>query len=364
MMNEWKKTMKTPIALVVMLIVPILAVCFITWGMSFLLSMSDHYQGRIYCRSEEELNVSNTVLSNYEQFDAVIGKDPVGEVKKGKVDCAIVISDAEIEIIYDSSILTSSEVLKVASDVANDLQFALEDVDLFKEFLEFMPEKETIDLSTDSDKLNTFVEQLAGVVGMIIFLLMSTNAMSLAGHSITGEKERKTFDSLVLCPATLRDILFGKMLTLMSEIFLCGLVGIVTAIIATSIWNPKSFRLICKYAGQDPKWIFALLIMLISTTLVITTVFTIITSSFSEMKKASIFSSAGMVLISYSSMIPSYTKNPVVNYLPVTNWSPTIKAICNHEEVFFPLFIGLMCSVAIFLFGILISSKLWRRNVE
>lgn len=364
MRNEWKKTCKSPISLVVMLVVPVLAVFFITYGMSYLNRMTSHYSGGVFCRSEEEEALIREVVEKYAYFSTEINGDPENRIENGKIDCAIVIGDTDIKIVYDSSITTSSQAMKDASDLAGDLCFVLEGKDVYDDMMEFFPEKEGIDMSTDEEKLDTFVEQLAGVIGMILFLLMSSNALSLAGRSVTGEKERKTFDTLVLCPASLQDILLGKTLILMLEVFLAGAVGMISAIVATAIFDKESFRLIATQVGKDLLWVPSLLMLICSATLVVTAVFMVICSLFSELKKASLFSSVGMVLISYSSLIPTFTKNPLVRYFPIVNWSPSLKAVCSHNDALIPILTGLLGSIVIFLLGILLSSKLWGRNHE
>ena len=362
--NEWKKTWKSKSQLILMLFVPLLAVAFISWGMNYVLSMTSHYKARVFCQNEAQIANVNLVISDFPDFDCVVGDDVEEQVENGEIDCGILITDDLVSIIYDSSLVTSSACLKDSSDVAEYLTSALEGADVLEELRNFMPEKEIIDLSTDEEILDSFLDKMVGVIGMIIFLMMSSNALSLAAGSITGEKERHTFDTLVLCPASLRKILIGKNLVLMSEIFLAGLIGIATAVVSFSIWNQDSFALIRRFAGKDLVWLLALFMLMVSATLVVTTVFTIISSAFAETKKAALFASAGMVIISISSMIPTFTKADIVEFIPVANWTNVIKSICKGSINMTALLAALCISLIFYILGIVISSKLWERTTE
>ncbi len=366
MQNEWRKTSKSKMQLILMLLVPFLAVAFISWGMNYVLNMTSHYTARVFCQSADQIENVKLVIADFPEFDCVVGDeaDVEEQVESGKIDSGVLISDEKISIIYDSSLITSSSCLKDSSDVAEYLTAALEGQEVLKEMRDFMPEKEIIDLSTDEEILDAFLDKMVGVIGMIIFLMMSSNALALAAGSITGEKERHTFDTLVLCPASLPKILMGKNLVLMSEIFLSGLVGIVTAVVSFALWNGDSFALIRRFAGKNLMWVLALFILMVTSTLVITTVFSVIASAFSETKKAALFASAGMVIISISSMIPTFTKAEIVDFIPVANWSGVIKSICKGAVNMQALLAALCISLILYILGIVVSSKLWERTVE
>lgn len=367
MRSEWRKTRKTPAQLLMMLIVPVVSVLFMMWCMCYVHVMVDKYHATVYLPDEETATEIGSYLGEYYpsfKFTDGTREDAEDLVHEGKIDCALVVSKNEVRILYDSSVLTSSLALKDANDCANDLVYLLEGEEMLQGAYDLYPESKPIDVSTDEQKLSKFFDQMAGLIGMILFLMMASNAMTLSAKSITGEKERQTFDSLVLCPAPLRKILLGKELVMMTEIFLSGLAGILAAIAGMAVWYPYEFKMIGNAAGKDPAWCLVILILIVSVTLVISGIFSVIGSAFSQTKKASLFSSAGMVVVSVAAILPNFIDNEIVRFIPVANWTPVIKQLGKNKVDYPPLFAALAVSALLAVMCMILSSGLWERTSE
>ena len=290
--------------------------------------------------------------------------DATTRVSNGKADCALVVEDKVIRIIYDSSILTSSTALKEGKDLGLDISYLLAGRKYYDEVYDVYPELETIDMSTSADRLNGYLDRVGGVVGMIIFLMMASNAMTLSARTITGEKERQTFDTLVLCPAKLSKILVGKELVMLFEIFLSGIIGFIAGIFGMAIWSPKEFAAISESGTEAAGAVFTVILILLSAALVITAIFSIIGSAFAQAKKTSLFSSAGMVLVSISAMLPSFVDTGIIKYFPLSDWTPILKSICKDEFTYTPIFTALAIGILLFGLSMILSSGLWERTSE
>lgn len=364
---EWRKTKKTPAQLLMMLIVPVVSVLFMMWCMCYVRVVADKYNATVYFSDEKTATEIGAYLGEYYpdfKFKAGTREEAEVLVHEGKIDCALIVSEKEVRIIYDSSILTSSNALKDASDCANDLVYLLEGEDIFQGAYDLYPDSKLIDVSTDEQKMTKFFDQMSGLVGMILFLMMASNAMTLSAKTITGEKERQTFDSLVLCPAPLRRILLGKELVMMIEIFLSGLAGILAAVAGLAVWYPYEFKMIRQAAGSNASWFLAILILISSVTLVITGIFSIIGSAFSQTKKASLFSSAGMVFVSVAAILPNFIDNDLVRFIPVANWTPVIKQLGKNHVEYLPILAALAVSALFAVMCMILSSGLWERTSE
>ena len=365
--SEWKKTKKTPVQLVTMLLVPLLSVLFLSWCLSYVNVLVNRYKGTAYFPEDISAEEVDEELSEYyPDFSFKNGsmEDAKTKVSNGRTDVAIVVGEKDIRILYDSSILTSSKALKDAKDLGLDISYLLAGKEYFDEVYEIYPETETLDMSSASDRLDSYLDRVGGVIGMIIFLMMASNAMTLAARTITGEKERQTFDTLVLCPAKLSKILTGKVLVMLIEVFLSGLVGFAAAIAGMAIWSPKEFDAISECGAEVIVWLLAIVGLLFAVTLVITAIFSVIGSAFAQTKKASLFSSAGMVIVSVTAMIPSFVDAPSVKYLPVANWTPVIKSICKDEFTYTPIFTSIAIGLLLLGTCMILSSGLWERTSE
>lgn len=367
MKSEWKKTKKTPVQLVTMLLVPMLSVLFLSWCLSYVMILINKYDGVVYFPEEISAEEMEAELSEYySDFDFRSGTmdDATTRVSNGKADCALVVEDKVIRIIYDSSILTSSTALKEGKDLGLDISYLLAGRKYYNEVYDVYPELETIDMSTSADRLNGYLDRVGGVVGMIIFLMMASNAMTLSARTITGEKERQTFDTLVLCPAKLSKILVGKELVMLFEIFLSGIIGFIAGIIGMAIWSPKEFAAISESGTEVAGAVFTVILILLSAALVITAIFSIIGSAFAQAKKTSLFSSAGMVLVSISAMLPSFVDTGIIKYFPLSDWTPILKSICKDEFTYTPIFTALAIGILLFGLSMILSSGLWERTSE
>ena len=199
---------------------------------------------------------------------------------------------------------------------------------------------------------------------MIIFLMMASNAMTLSARTITGEKERQTFDTLVLCPAELSKILLGKELVMLAEIFLSGIIGAVAAVVGMAIWSPKEFEAVTENGAEVAGWFFVIVFLIFAAALVITAIFSVIGSAFAQTKKTSLFSSCGMVLVSISAILPSFIDTGIVEYFPLSDWTPILKSICKDEFTYTPIFTALAISLLLFGLSMILSSGLWERTSE
>ena len=367
MRSEWRKTKKTPAQLLMMLIVPVVSVLFLSWCMCYVRVMVDKYHASVYLPDEKTTEeISGYLGEYYPYFSFVTGTVEEAEerVHEGKTDCALVVDNTTVRILYDSTILTSTIALKDANDCANDLVYLLEGKDYLEGAYELYPETKTIDLSTDEQKLVNYFDQMSGLIGMILFLMMASNAMTLAAKTITGEKERQTFDSLVLCPSPLRKILLGKELVMMIEVFVSGLAGLAAAVAGMAVWYPDEFSMVRKAVANDPVWIPVVLTLLLTVTLVITGIFSIIGSAFATAKKASLFSSAGMVFISVGAILPNFIDKDIVRYIPVANWTPVIKHMAKNQIDILPLLTAFLVSAIVAGICMILSCGLWERTSE
>ena len=116
--------------------------------------------------------------------------------------------------------------------------------------------------------------------------------------------------------------------------------------------------------GSDPSWVFVIFLLLLTVSFLIAAVFSVIASAFPQAKKTSLFSSAGMILISVGAMVPTYVSGPVLKYIPVANWAPVVKAACMNQTEFAPVFCALGITVCLFGVSMILSTGLWERSHE
>ena len=77
MRNEWKKTRKTPIQLVMMLLVPFLTTMVLFFGLSYMRGLGDHYSGVVYLPTEAEMNTAEGMLKErYSSFGHLYHRYP------------------------------------------------------------------------------------------------------------------------------------------------------------------------------------------------------------------------------------------------------------------------------------------------
>lgn len=366
MSNEWRKTCKTRVQLFLMIVVPFVTILFLFWGLHYIRSATEHYKGLVFCQSEIQLETLSTIMDQYDSFEMTLGdeEEACEKVHNGKADVAIVLDSQSISIIYDSTLISSSQALQDSSQLASEAVILMEDVSIYESFLTILPQIVSEDVSTDEEKLDSGLEQIAGTMGMILFLSMASNAMTLSSRSITGEKERQTFDSLVLCPTPLRKILLGKILIMDIQILLAGLAGMFGVFLGMCFWDRETFHLVAEKVRGDAWWIVIILLILFSASMLITGVFAIIASAFPETKKTALFGSLGMIIISFASMAPTYFKSGIIKYIPIANFSLILTDACKHQFDVIPIFSSTGISIVLIILCTVLANRLWERSHE
>lgn len=364
--SEWRRICKTPIQLVLVIAVPFVLMLFLLWGIHTVRASTTNYDGRVYCQTEEQRDYASTLLEKYPSFDSEVGDIEVAksDVHHGHPDIALVVSADNITAIYDSNLLSSSNALKDASNLGTELSFFLESEETHEHYLASQPETIMVNLSTEVELLDNVLDQVIGVVGMILFLSMASNAMTMSSHAITGEKERQTFDTLVLCPTPLHTVLGGKILVIGTQIFLAGFMGCLGTITGLYLWARDDFQLIARSINGRATWILVLLALLLSTSMLITGIFAIISAAFPETKKTALFGSLGMVVVSFASMIPSFTHTSILKYIPITNFSLLMKDACKSQIQVAPVLGSIGIAILVSILCVILSRRLWERSHE
>lgn len=364
--SEWRRICKTPIQLVLVIAVPFVLMLFLFWGLHSVRTSTSSYNGKIYCQTEEQRAYVTSLTERYPSFNCEVGDIEIAksDVHHGDPDIALVIGDNDITGIYDSNLLSSSKAMQETADLGKELSFFLEGEEVHARYLASQPETKMVNLSTDEEMLDNVLDQVVGVVGMILFLSMASNAMTMSGHSITGEKERQTFDTLVLCPTPLHAVLFGKVFVIGTQIFLAGFMGCLGTITGLYLWARSDFRLIARSIDGNAMWLLVLLGLMLSVSMLITGIFAIIASAFPETKKTALFGSLGMIVVSFASMIPSFTHTSILKYIPITNFSLLMKDACKNQIQVAPVLGSIGIAILVSILCVILSRRLWERSHE
>lgn len=164
----------------------------------------------ICAENQNDYSTVAECLAKLDGFDinTVKTEDPSGLLKNGDVSFAISINSKEINFMYNSSSVFS---LMHTAKVGDAFQ---------GEYYKIIGEKNkdfrSVNLTDDKESLFSSVQPIFSLLIPTMLILAATQSSStLANNTFAGEKERKTFEMLLLSGAKRSDIYVGKCLALL-----------------------------------------------------------------------------------------------------------------------------------------------------
>lgn len=271
-----------------------------------------------------------------------------------------IIDDGEISFIYDSTTVKDSNDFNHALEVAREYNIYTQNEDAYKTYIKNKPKFSENDLSSDNQILNKKLQPLISS-GIVIMLMVAI--MSLANFStelLAGEREKGSFDNLVLSGTSFREIISGKSLFLILIAtmillfigigFFLGLRFIFTDIVDYFTASSNIFN-----------FIYVFIVLFIQIALIISPIFLLISSFFKKEKQATSYSSVGMIFISLISALPVFIDSNIIPMIPIVNFLPTIESsILNNFSLKYLLISTIVALVFYLIMNALITINLKR----
>lgn len=346
MLNILKKELKDSFrdkrTLLLTVFLPIALMSGLVFFYENLLSPHDDESYKVVVEKEQE-DVLKGILADYKNLDVTTVKDVEKQLEEGKADVGINIpSDFEQQV-------TSGAIPKVqilGDENSQNSYIAMTTVQqAFEQYRETIIGQQLTNQNVDVSVLKPFeVEQVQIVEGndslvMISFLISLMLTIGIgAGITptvtdlITGEKERRTMEALLMTPISRSSLLFAKWLT---SVIIATMIGVITIIIVFVEIN--FFTVTLKEGlfldGNMIVIVLSVLLAVISYAMLMTSVLILVSIISKTVKEAQSY----CMPISMVAILPSmYIVNLGLNELTMMHFSiPIMNFFALTKELFY-----------------------------
>lgn len=185
------------------------------------------------------------------QILAIVKKDITAIVSNRRMFAALLIVPLVLTVIVPTVFLLV-------------LHFMPADLAEFQKLLELLPVREFQD-----DVQKTVAMLVLNHILPIFFLIIPVMAASvMAASSFVGEKEKRTLETLLYCPLSLKEIFYAKVLAAFTLSMLISLLSFAAMVLALEI---ESFLLLGFLLLPDPAWLLIMLLVSPSISLIAVT---------------------------------------------------------------------------------------------
>lgn len=186
--------------------------------------------------------------------------------------------------------------------------------------------KDKYDLATEEE---TSAQIFSLMVPMLLMMMIITGCMSIAPDAIAGEKERGTMATLLVTPARRSEIAIGKIASLSVIALLSGVSSFLGVMLSLPqlMGGEMSGMSAAVYSAKDYSM---LLLVILSTVLIVISLFAILSTLAKSTKEAATFSSPLMLIgmvVSVAGTMGDPSTNPLLYCIPVYNSVQCISGI-------------------------------------
>ncbi len=262
---------------VIFLILPILIFPLFNIGLDFI--SKDHHNEVTICTYNDNENIEcfleQFIKSTNEYVIKKVDSDcPLDLLKKGEIDCYIKIQGSEFNFIYNSSSYNSLSITtKLGESIQRNYYSYLSNN--IEEIYQFNLKNEKGNSSNISISISNIF------IPIILVILVFQGVTNFSNDLFAGEKERKTFELMLLSNINRKTVYFGKVISLVVMSF----INTVISLIAFLISNVISDNEIQQFEFMNSKEQTINILVMILMLLVLSVVAVVITSSVSLFSK-------------------------------------------------------------------------------
>ena len=280
-------------------------------------------------------------------------------------------NNGSVEIEYDSSIEINGFSNGDFRDLLNDfsvyeMSTTLKNNDIQLDIIE-QDEITFIDMASSTESMGVMIGQ---VLPMLLIMGVILGVISPAIDIISGEKERKTLETLVSLPVTSIEIATSKFITLVILGVVTSLLNIVS--LAGSLWFLIN-GIVRSAENVFGDINFAQIIVPIIITSICFILFSgfvaaitmIVTSMANSYKEAQNYSSPLMIFLmlpSYATMMPIIELNVFTSFIPVINIALLVKEMFKFEPLGLEVGLVILSNVLFCTLAILILGKMFAKE--
>lgn len=328
---EAKRLMQNRKQIWTMFLVPVLMVLTLLWGVA-LLETKEQY-GRIDVYGANMY--SDMLLEKFSEYEVVLSEEKFVvesfRLDNEKNNVAINVLQNEIQIIYDSAMVTNVQFLDVAKRMADSILTLKASESTYVNYWQGIDVIQSVDIGQSCDYLKNVLLPLISLVFVIILMLTNMSISNLAIEMYAGEREKGSFDLLLLSGTRLKTIVLEKYIFLTLNTFLLLIVQGTALFLGLRYFQPELYSIVNFPEISKLKWFITLTVCFLAMAMFISALFIGIASSFEKKKQATAYIGIIQIFMAMFTYIPNVLGEEMLNYLPISNLTGVMGAAMNGE---------------------------------
>lgn len=346
--REWLRLSKQPKVIVTTFLMPCVLI-FLVMGV-FLSGILEKAPQKIAVVTDSA-EIKGFIAENelYQDFLVLGKRDEVLETMYDKGEAAIVLEiGAEAKtarLQYDSTKISSSDLLVRAQEFVSDLALYVQNEGLYEEFANKQLAILEKDVSSVTEREEAQLKLYISIFVAVLIFMVGQPLASFAIDSYVGEKERGTYDSIRLSGVEIFQFILGKTLFTVSVGLISGVLQITTILLGIRYFMGSME--VGHYV--DNALMMAITIILTSciSLAMLVAVLIYLSTYFEKVRDAATYAAIGTLAFTLLSQTNYVSDNKVLEYLPLLNTNQLIVRNAHGSASFLPLLVSLIIGAVV-----------------
>lgn len=269
-----------------------------------------------------------------EELASMYDKGQVGVIVEIEID------NKTAKLQYDSTKLSSNDVLINAQEFINNLALFLQDEEVYNEFLANPLAVLEKDMSSVLRKEEKQFQLLVSIFVAVLIFLVGQPLASFAIDSYVGEKERGTYDSIRLSGVEIFQFILGKTIFTVSIGIISGALQLTTAL--ACLWYFKGSFGVETYVDNVPMLTLTVVLTICISLAMLVAILIYLSTYFEKVRDAGTYATIGTLIFTLLTQVSNVADHVALDYLPLFNINQMILNNAHGSATVFPLLVSVL----------------------
>lgn len=341
--REWMRLSKQPKVMVTTFLMPCVLI-FLVMGI-FLSGVLERKPQKIavitYSAKIEEFIAENEVYQDILIFEQM-NEELETMYDKGNVAVVLEIGTEakSVRLQYDSTKLSSNDVLITAQEFVSELALFLQNEGLYEEFANNQLTILENDVSSIVEREEAKLKLYISVFVAVLIFLVGQPLASFSIDSYVGERERGTYDSIRLSGIEIFQFILGKTVFTVSVGLLSGVLQITTILLGIRYFMGSLE--VEHYIDNALMMTVTIILTGCISLAMLVAVLIYLSTYFEKVRDAATYATIGTLVFTLLSQVSNVTDQTALEYLPLLNMNQLILKNAHGSASILPLLISVI----------------------
>lgn len=341
--REWMRLSKQPKVMVTTFLMPCVLI-FLVMGI-FLSGILERKTQSIAVVTDSA-RVEEFITENEEYQDILVFEARNEELEtlydKGNVAVILEIGTEEktVRLQYDSTKISSNDVLITAQEFVGELALFLQSEALYEEFTDNQQSILENDVSSVAEREEARLKLYISIFVAVLIFMIGQPLAGFAIDSYVGERERGTYDSIRLSGVEIFQFILGKTVFTVSVGLLSGVLQITTILLGIRCFMGSLE--VEHYIDNALMMTITIIVTSCISLAMLVAVLIYLSTYFERVRDAATYAAIGTLVFTLLSQVSNVADQKVLAYLPLLNMNQLILKNAHGSASILPLFISVI----------------------